>query len=342
MAVQVDLLREEDAPLWDAYANAHGGNYHRLGWRRVIEESFGHATWYLTAKVDGRLCGLLPLVLMKSWLFGKSLVSMPFFNDGGIVADTPEVEAALLKRAEEIAAETGATHVELRQSAQKSWRLPAKTHKVAMRLDLPASADLLWEAFPGKLRSQIRRPMKAGMTVCWGGLDQLDPFYQVFSMNMRDLGTPVYGKAFFRNILRAFPSDRTLCVVYHEDQPVAAAFLSCFGEEMEIPWASSLRQFGALSPNMLLYWSVLSEACNQGYTQFDFGRSTPDEGTYRFKQQWGAEPQPLYWYYVMDAGRPLPDVSVKNTKYQLAIRLWQTLPVWLTQQMGPRIVRGIA
>ena len=342
MAVQVDLLREEDAPLWEDYASAQGGNYHRLGWRRVIEESFGQTTYYLTAKVDGRFCGLLPLVLMKSWLFGKSLVSMPFFNDGGIAADTPEAEAALLKRAEGIAAETGATHVELRQSAEKSWRFPVKTHKVAMRLALPAVADLLWDAFPGKLRSQIRRPMKAGMTVRWGGLDQLDPFYRVFSMNMRDLGTPVYGKDFFRNILHAFPSDRTICVVYHADQPVAAAFLSRFGETMEIPWASSLRQFSSESPNMLLYWSVLSEACNQGCTWFDFGRSTPDEGTYRFKQQWGAEPQPLYWYYLQDADKPLPDVSVKNAKYRMGIRLWQTLPVWLTQQMGPRIVRGIA
>ena len=342
MAVQVDLLCEADTPLWEAYAKTHAGNYHRFGWRRVIEESFGQTTYYLAAKVDGRVCGLLPLVLIKSWLFGRSLVSMPFFNDGGIVADGPEVEAALLKRAKEIAAETGAGHVELRQSAKKSWGLPVKTHKVAMRLALPPSADLLWEAFPGKLRSQIRRPIKAGMTVCWGGLDQVDPFYRVFSINMRDLGTPVYGKNFFRNILRAFPSDRTICVVYHAGQPVAAAFLSRFGKTMEIPWASSLRQFGALSPNMLLYWSVLSEACNQGCARFDFGRSTPDEGTYRFKQQWGAEPQPLYWYYLQDAGRPLPDVSVKNAKYQLAIRLWQTLPVWFTQQVGPRIVRGIA
>lgn len=342
MSCPVEILRDEEQPLWEAYVARNGRNYHRLAWRQVVQKSFGHPTYYLIAKTGGAVCGILPLVFVRSWFFGQSLVSMPFFNDGGIVADTPEVQAALLNEASRLAKQVGAAHVELRQNRPQTWDLPVKSHKVAMRLDLPPSSDTLWASFPAKLKSQIRRPMKENMDVRWGGIDQLDAFYRVFSVNMRDLGTPVYSKRFFENMLIAFPDRRTICVVYHADLPVAAAFLSTFGETMEIPWASSLRQYGALSPNMLLYWSVLREACERGYKRFDFGRCTPEEGTYKFKQQWGATPEPLYWYYILDRGRPLPEVNVKNPKYHLAIALWQKLPLWMTLQIGPHMVKGIA
>jgi FemAB-related protein (PEP-CTERM system-associated) len=341
MSCHVEVLCDEDKPLWEAYAERNGRNYHRLAWQQVVQKSFGHPTYYLIAKTGASICGILPLVFVRSWLFGQSLVSMPFFNDGGIVADTLDAQTALLNEASRLAKQVGAAHIELRQSQPQTWNLPVKSHKVAMRLDLPSSCDTLWESFSSKLKSQVRRPIKEKMEVRWGGVDQLDAFYRVFSINMRDLGTPVYSKRFFENILKAFPDPRTICVVYHAGLPVASAFLSKFGETMEIPWASSLRQYGVLSPNMLLYWSVLREACERGCERFDFGRCTPEEGTYKFKQQWGAKPEPLYWYYILNQGRRLPEVNVKNPKYHLAIALWQKLPVWMTLRIGPHMVKGI-
>jgi FemAB-related protein (PEP-CTERM system-associated) len=210
-----------------------------------------------------------------------------------------------------------------------------------MRLDLPVSADVLWKSFPSKLRSQIRVPMKAGMTAKIGIVEELESFYEVFSINMRYLGTPVYPKKFFENILEQFPRNTWICSVYLEDKPVASGFLAGFKNRVEIPWASSLRQYNRQSPNMLLYWTCLKFACERGYAIFDFGRSTKGESTYKFKEQWGAMPSPMQWVYWLKDGVKIPDMTPGNRKYHLAIEIWKKLPLPITKILGPRIIRNI-
>jgi FemAB-related protein (PEP-CTERM system-associated) len=195
------------------------------------------------------------------------------------------------------------------------------------------------KAFPSKLRSQIRRPQKEGMTARVGGIELLGEFYRVFSRNMRDLGTPVYGKAFFRTILETFPKETAICSVSWNENVVAAGLVYAFREVIEIPWASSDRRYDRLSPNMLLYSTVLEYACQHGYKVFDFGRSSVDSGTYRFKQQWGAQQHQLYWYYWLAAGQDIPQLNPENPKYKAAIALWQYLPLPLTNFLGPHIVK---
>jgi FemAB-related protein (PEP-CTERM system-associated) len=159
---------------------------------------------------------------------------------------------------------------------------------------------------------------------------------------MRDLGTPVYALSFFKNILATFPETTWICTIFSKDGlPIASGFLVGFKDNIEIPWASSLRKYNSLGPNMLLYWSVLKLACKRGYRVFDFGRSTPEEGTYRFKVQWGAKPVPLYWHYWLKNGGSLPEFNPKNPKYQLAIQIWKRLPVPLTRILGPAIVKNL-
>jgi FemAB-related protein (PEP-CTERM system-associated) len=158
---------------------------------------------------------------------------------------------------------------------------------------------------------------------------------------MRDLGTPVYGKEFFANILQAFPCTTSIFTVSHDGKVIAAGLASWFRETMEVPWASSIRDYNALCPNNLLYWEVIRFANRNGLTKFDFGRSTPGEGTYKFKEQWGARPVQLHWHYLMQDNAPLPELNPKNPKYQLAIKLWQRLPVAITKIIGPAIVKHI-
>jgi FemAB-related protein (PEP-CTERM system-associated) len=210
-----------------------------------------------------------------------------------------------------------------------------------MRLPLRPTAEELWKSFPAKLRSQVQRPIKEGMSVVIGQEDQLDAFYQVFAANMRDLGTPVYGKRFFQNVLRAFPDRTWIATVYLGGIPVASGFLAGFRDRLEIPWASVVRAYRHLSPNMLLYWRCLEFACQRRYRVFDFGRSTRGEGTYRFKEQWGAKPVQLYWYYWLRDGNELPQVNPTNPKYRMAIAVWQRLPLGITTQIGPSIVKYI-
>ena len=327
---------------WDGYVEEHpeATGYHLTGWRHLITKAFGHPTFYFMARgAQGEVRGILPLVFLKSALFGQFLVSLPYVNYGGLIADGPEVQEALLGVASEKAKELGASHIELRHTGGPELAWPKKDHKVSMRLDLPTRFEDLMKAFPPKLRSQVRRGEKEGMRVQVGGLEMLDDFYRVFSRNMRDLGTPVYRKEFFAAILSTFPKVATIAVVRYEGNSVATGFLYGFRHTLEIPWASSDRRYARFAPNMFLYGSVLKYACEQGYRCFDFGRSSKESGTYRFKEQWGAKPVQLQWYYWLRAGGPLPELNPQNPKYALAIRLWQQLPVSLTTMVGPMIAK---
>jgi FemAB-related protein (PEP-CTERM system-associated) len=337
-------MRPSDCERWDAFVEsapaAHA--YQLSGWGTVIEQSFGQRIYSLLSEgPGGAIDGVLPLARLKSRLFGDFLVSLPYLNYGGPCALSPEVEAALVREATDVARRERVDYLELRLTAAAGFGLQVKASKVAMRLPLPSDGDTLWTSLGSKLRNQVNRPIKEGMVARIGGEDELDSFHRVFSVNMRDVGTPVYGRKFFLNVLRQFPHSARICTVYHQDQPVASGFVCGFRDTLEIPWASALRSANRLAPNMLLYWSVLKYACESGYKTFDFGRSSPDAGTYRFKEQWGAAPVPLYWHYWLPSGAALPQLNPANPKYQMAINVWKHLPIGLTRLIGPAIVRNI-
>lgn len=335
------LANEQDE--WNAYisGNPAASIYHRAEWRDLIEKTFGHQCHYLTARdADYKIVGVLPLVHLKSRLFGDFMVSMPYFNYGGAIADHEFIEHRLMDAANQHARSLGVSHVEYRDDIPHNG-FPVKTEKVNMILSLPASYDLMWDQFSSKLRSQIRRPQRENTRVEIGGTDFLDIFYSVFSRNMRDLGTPVYSKKFFFHILETFPENSKIIAATIKGRPAAAGFLLGYGEKMEIPWASTIREYNTLSINMLLYWESLKYAVDNNYRQFDFGRSSRESGTFRFKQQWGAVPKQSYWHYWMNKGSELPAINPGNPKYALMIRLWRRLPIGLTRWLGPLIVRNI-
>jgi FemAB-related protein (PEP-CTERM system-associated) len=342
--MKVRIARPGDAPDIDRFvdANAMSSIYHDYRWIPVIEKSFGHECFYLVSEdSDGHITGTLPLVHLDSLFFGNFLVSMPYFNYGGVCADSLPDRDLLIEEAIRTAKGLGASHIEFRQERPLGNGFPAKTYKVSMRLELPASGKDLWASFPSKLKSQIRKPQKEGMTARIARYEELDNFYRIFSINMRDLGTPVYPKHFFRNILDQFPGNSWICTVSAGTTAVASGFLLGFKGNMEIPWASSIREYNRLGPNMLLYWSCLEFACNRGIRVFDFGRSTVGEGTYRFKEQWGAVPHPMFWHYWMAKEEPMPEINPRNPKYRFAIGMWKKLPVPITRIIGPTIVRNI-
>ena len=343
--MKVKMFDDIDEGRWDEYVQASpmANCYHLSGWRRVIEESFNHKTFYLLSENrDGRITGIFPMVHLKSLLFGSFLVSLPYFNYGGICAEDEESYSSLLNEAIYIAGREGAQHIELRESRRIDNGLSVKQAKVSMRRLLPESSGVLWDNLGSKLRSQVKRPEREGMYARIGHEDMIDEFYEVFSENMRDLGTPVYSKTFFVNVLRRFPSASWICSVYtKEGKPVGSGFLVGFKETLEIPWASSLRAYNNCAPNMLMYWTCLKFACDSGYKVFDFGRSSPLEGTYRFKEQWGAMPHQLYWYYWMLFGKALPELSPRNPKYAMAINVWKRLPLSLTKLIGPMVVKNL-
>ena len=333
----------QDGAAWDGYVARHPGASacHAFAWRGVIAKAFGHDTRYLAATSADGISGVLPLVLFRSRIFGRFVVSMPFLNYGGVLADSPEAETALLAAAMEETRRAGAQDLELRHTCQMFPRLQAKRHKVAMDVALLTSEEAQWQAIDRKVRNQVRKGQKSGLHVALGGAELLDAFYAVFARNMRDLGTPVYGIRWFGEVLTAFRDASRLFVVYSGPQPVAASLVLWHRGTIEVPWASALREFNPLCANVFLYWEMFRFAVARGFERFDLGRSTPGEGTFHFKRQWGAEPRDLVWEYWTADGGTLPNLSPTNPRFSAAIQAWRHLPVPVTTWLGPRLVANI-
>jgi FemAB-related protein (PEP-CTERM system-associated) len=350
--IVVETASDNDRARWSDYLDRHDIRHHALAWewRQILRKTFGHEPFYLIASdSDGTVVGILPLILIKSFLFGRALVSLPYLNGGGAIAESEEAFRALFERAVGIGRAGRAAYIELRHREPLQYGaeiLQQRSHKAAMLLPLQPTAEEQFQSFPAKLRSQIRRPSKSGLSAeVVRGKDisrtTISAFYSVFSQNMRDLGTPVYPRSLFANTVAAFRDTARVILVSKDQIPVAAAITIGWRGNVEIPWASSLRSYNTLAPNMLLYWEAIKGACEDGAKVFDFGRSTRDSGPYRFKEQWGAQPLELKWYGISLRGDTLPDVNPNSPKFRTLVSCWQKLPVPLANFLGPWITRSI-
>ena len=326
---------------WDDYVNRHPDftHCHRWLWKNVIEKAFGHHTCYLVALQSGRICGVLPLVCQESLLFGSFVTSMPFLNAGGALADSIDIESQLADQAISLAQQSGAKYLQLRYRSRYQLELPAATHKVATVRAVISDVDAMWESLDPKNRRKVNKAVKSGLSANPEGTSALDDFYSLYAMTMRNLGTPVYGKEFFLEIVRAFPDDTEIIMVRRGKEPVASAFLFSYRDVMEAAWGCSNWKYLSLQPNMLLYWTMLKVAGERGYNLLDFGRSTKGSGPHKFKQLWDTQDVQLYWARWSPAGKTVIDLNPANSRFQWAERLWSKLPLQLTKIVGPHIVK---
>lgn len=343
MNSKISQLDADSLQEWNRFVDAspHARIYHRAEWAALIKEVFGHESLYLYARdQNSAIAGVLPLIAMRSALFGNFCISMPYFNYGGAVANTDDLETALMQYAANVVDSRKYQFIEYRDDKSRDGWL-AKQDKITMMLELLDDPEAMFAQLKSKVRSQIRRPMREDVTVEFGAEELLDDFYLAFTTNMRDLGTPPYTKTFFQEILRRFPENAYLAIVRKGSAVAGGAFLLGYKDTLEIPWASTIRRYNPLGVNMLMYWEIIKSAIERGYSYFDFGRCSKDAGTYRFKKQWGSEEKQLYWHYSLLQGNELPQINPNNAKYKLFIETWKKLPLPVTRLIGPHIVRNI-
>jgi FemAB-related protein (PEP-CTERM system-associated) len=315
---------------------------HQPAWLLVLQSGLNHAPYWLEAHRAGRRVGILPLVHVRGPLFGSFLVSLPYLNSAGVLAEDECAAKALIDRAVELTDELDARYLELRHESRREHPKLTQdlTHKVHMRRELPRTSGELFCQLKPKVRNQVRKAEKQGLTIHWVGSELLADFYGVFSQNMRDLGTPVYSARLFENMLHYFPDAAELCIVRLLGKPVAAAIVVHGDGITDVTSASSLRAYNSTCANMLMYWHLLQRAIEREQQVFDFGRSSYDSNTYAFKKQWGANPEPAVWQYYLRKGS-VNSMRPESGRYDLFIRLWKRLPVAFTRLIGPTISRGI-
>lgn len=359
--MRITLLPAYENHLWNQYVyrNKYSTVYHRAEWRNIIKDSYGHQSIYIVAKEakeGGKevICGILPLILIDSSLFGTGLYSMPFCDLGGMIADNLSCEIALMNAAIHIANRRRIDTIELRQSIENGFGfeelkkhsaykmdISVKDDKVRMLLELPESAEVLLKSFKSKLRNQIKKPIKYGLKAKVGGKEMIDDFYKVFATNMRDLGSPVHSKRMISNTMKKFADTAQIVTVYLRTQPVATGLIIGYKNMMFNPWSSALHQYSRLSGNMLLYWTMLTYACEKGYRIFDFGRSTRGEGTYKFKEQWGAKEERINWIVINTGDRSKKTGSPEKHKYRKFIKIWKKMPIRISMLVGPMLRKNI-
>ncbi|NDV91413.1 GNAT family N-acetyltransferase [Alteromonas sp. 345S023] len=339
----VNVATIADKLRWDEYVDNHPDStpYHRFAWQEAVQSAYGHsmAGVIATNSVNKQVCGVFPAVLMKSPFSHKHLCALPYCDLGHGLADAPEVIKQMQQRLSDIGKNSGSRILEVRKHTTAPYDLSALAgQKVRMVLPLPSSGELLLQSFKSKLRSQIKKAQKNGLTVRLGNTqNSINEFYDVYAQNMRDLGSPVHAKRWFEEIVDGYDKNAIISVVFHDEKPIGAGIVLCNKQTASIPWASTLREFNRLAPNMLLYWSLLEHCANNGIEHFDFGRSTFNEGTYRFKKQWGAEPQLLIWDRFDLEGKQLkqPSQVQKNSRLRPFVeKVWCKLPLALTVRVG--------
>ncbi len=298
------------------------------------------------ASQNDEVLGVLPIVQLRLSRFLNELVALPFCDVGNCLALNSEVENQLLNEALNQARGVNARTIQLRGLLHPSEEIetpftPIYSEKVRMLLTLPDSSEELLAGFKSKLRSQVKKAERNGVVFRWAGDDGVDLFYDVFCQNMRDLGSPVHSRSFFQAIMENYGSQARIGLTEFEGKCIGAGLILSTEKQTAIPWASTLRQHNRLAPNMLLYWNFLKNAADSGKEPFDIGRSTENEGTYRFKKQWGAKPVPLVWYCHPAESVPPTEGANHSGKREMAAGLWKKLPLPLANYLGPKLRKYI-
>ena len=346
--IQIKSYYDSDKQVWDDFIlnNGNSSFFHLIGWKDIIEQTFGHKSHYIMALSENQVKGVLPLFELKNRLFGHALVSIPFVVYGGVCAADKNTESMLLKSASILGRLTGVDYVELRnefdslpvKSDRQNWL--TKNLYTTFQREIYPDIESNFNAIPRKQRRMIKQGSKAGLISKIGGGEYLSDFYRVYAINKKNLGTPVFPIKYFENIMKIFPQTFILSV-WKDNIMVAAVMTFIFKDRLMPYFSGALKEYFRYAANDFMYWELMRYGCEKGYKLFDFGRSKKGTGSYDFKRHWGFEPKDLPYTYYLVAMKDMPNISPVNPKYSAMVNIWKKLPLFVANWLGPKIVRNI-
>jgi len=361
MSIEIHLDAERTA--WDGYVDAHhaGTPYHCWSWTESLEQCFGHEPVRIAATLEGRLIGVLPVVIVRSRLTGTRLISTPFAGYGGPIADSPQVAEMLIEHAASLADELGADHLALHFASNELVPPSAADMATtdlywAFRAYLPSDPDDILPMIPAKARRMIRLAKKSGLVAeslvedttnaPMIGSQPLQPrlraCYDLLSRTMRDLGTPVYPMSYLQHLTRSDPQRWLVFAARDGDRIAAAVWVGVHANGMYPHFVGADRDYFKVGGSNFLYWGLMSTGVANGFGMVDMGRSKKGTGPYHFKRHMGMDPEPLGYRYHLAAAKELPEINPNNPRYSAAISLWRQLPLGVVNLVGPRLIGHFA
>jgi FemAB-related protein (PEP-CTERM system-associated) len=340
--VSVRPFAAGDTVAWEAFVHRcpEATFFHRIGWRDIIENHFGHRTHYLVAERPDAIAGVLPLAEVKSRLFGHALVSLPFGVYGGPAATDAEGARALVEAASALADSLDVEHLEFRSREARCPGWPQQDLYVRFRKTLHTDPEANLLAVPRKQRAMIRKGMRNGLK---SEIDRsIDRFFALYADNMHRHGTPPFAKRYFARLCEVFGDSCEVSIVTEAGgRPVSGVMSFYFRDEVLPYYAGDTVDARDLAANDFKYWDLMRRACERGVRVFDYGRSKRGTGSFDFKKNWGFEPEPLHYEYRLRKVSAIPQNNPLNPKYRTMVALWQRLPRPLVNALGPMLTRNL-
>ena len=339
--IEIQTLSNRYYQQWDDYVDQHaeGSFFHLSGWQRVLEQGLGHKAYYCLALTDGKIAGILPLAQVKSLLFGNSLVSTPFCVYGGVLSNSREVAVALENHAKQMADKLAVDYLELRGICHDSENFLQKDLYVNFKKEISSDDEKNLNAIPRKQRAMVRKGINNGLTGEWD--DSIERFYRAYSESVRNLGTPIFPKKFFKVLREEFSGYSNILTIVQNQELIASVLSFQYRDTIMPYYGGGVDKARAVKGNDYMYWELMKRSASQGIKYFDYGRSKKGTGSYSFKKNWGFEPQELTYYYYLVKAKSVPDVNPLNPKYRFFIAAWRKLPLPVANLIGPILARNL-
>jgi hypothetical protein len=340
---QILPLSRDDYNEWNAFVdyNGYASIFHTLEWKKIIEKTFNYTPDYLLIRdsKDG-LIGISPAFSVKA-IFGKVIVSQPFFEYGGPLLNDGYEEAYkdLFTYYKEKADTKGAKYIELRNLPGKeitnfeSAGFIKQFKAYDFFIDVKGKdfeRDIWFGLYTKKsrVRNSVKKAIERGVQVKEGR--DIDTYYGLYTNTVERLGSPPYPKSLFENIEKNLGSSVRFTYAYLEESPISAMMSFPYKKRNLLVGLVSDEAYQEYRANDLLYNEQIEYATRNNFDVVDFGRTRPNSFYERYKKKWGATRRDLYSYvYPSSAAK-----DVNPYKYYLMFsKITKKMP-WLLTRTG--------
>lgn len=280
--------------------------YHHPAWHRTIELTYDIRPAYVVmADSSGVMKAAVPGAVVRGLTGSKRFVSFPFSDTCGPLADSLG-EMSLLANAL-----CSVTMVEGKDWSGTELRtaLPLEPESFSVYrgytghvLRLGRHIDDIFSSFHKDcVQRRIKKAFRAGLSVGEGTtIGDIKDFYALHLMTRKKLGAPVQPFSFFRNLWNTLSPEGLLTVLLVKKgaTPIAGIVLLKYAKRAIYKFGASDERYLGLGGNQLAMWTAIRKASDEGFNEFDFGRSFSDNGKLNeYKARWGAEEFGLHYLY---------------------------------------------
>lgn len=302
---RIDPVRDRR---WTGFLERHprASVFHCPAWLEALRRTYGYQCVVLTTAEPGAaLTNGLPVCRVKSWLLGDRLVSLPFSDHCEPLAERPGDVRELLSF---LTREVGGGKWNYAEVRPCDWAsvlegnangFLATRSYLLHKIDLSATLEELFRRLhKSSVQRKIHRAEREGLAYEAGASEwHLASFYSLLKLTRRRHGVPPQPMAWFRNLIACFGEKATIYIASKDGRPVSSILTLSFKNTMVYKYGCSDVRYHNLGGMPFLFWRAIQEAKNAGMTEFDLGRSDPEQpGLITFKDRLGATRSPLTYY----------------------------------------------